>query len=248
MKVWQLLTIVCLAFISIEKNSWAENFSTTNIQVLYGTNFHDPFYAYNTEDGNLTTVTLEHFGTWDYGDNYFFIDFLSGSFVNFSGVPTNKTTRIYGEWAPRLSLSKILQKDLSFGIFKDVYLAGQINRDGEGFRAELIGLGTDLDLPLFSVLSLNIYARKDNFNSTTWQVTTNWSMPLSPYIYFDGYIDASGSDNNGLELGMQPQLLVSMNALPNITSDKLQLGIEWYIHRNKKLNSSVPQAMLKWIW
>ncbi|OIO73267.1 MAG: hypothetical protein AUJ57_04730 [Zetaproteobacteria bacterium CG1_02_53_45] len=142
-------------------------FSSTNLQLLYGSNFHDNYYGNNTSNGKMTTLTLEHFSTWDYGDNYFFVDLLSGDFLNFAGLPSGSRSRIYSEWAPRLSLSAISGHDLAVGIFKDFFIAGQLNRDGEGFHAEMIGLGTDLAVPGFNLLSTHLYLRKDNFNRPT---------------------------------------------------------------------------------
>ena len=223
-------------------------FSTTNLQLLYGSNFHDNYYGNNTSNGNMTTLTLEHFSTWSYGDNYFFGDFLAGDFLNFAGMPTGDQSRIYAEWAPRLSLSAISGHDLAVGIFKDFFIAGQLNRDGEGFHAELIGLGTDIAMPGFNLLSTHLYLRKDNFNRKTWQITTVWSIPLGRWLSLEGFIDLYGSDNNGLEISSQPQLLVNLGKLTGQDFDRLLVGVEWYYHHNRNLNSHVPQAMLKWIW
>jgi len=43
------------------ENGCAEDFSTTNLQLLYGSNFHDRFLGNSTTDGRMTTLTLEHF-------------------------------------------------------------------------------------------------------------------------------------------------------------------------------------------
>ncbi len=244
----QLLIALLLFIAPVGTQSSAEEFSTTNLQLLSGSNFHDPFYGNNTSGGAMSTLTLEHFGTWAYGDNYFFVDFLSGSFVNFAGQPAGKQSRIYGEWAPRLSLSKLFAQDLSSEMFKDFYLAAQINRDGDGFHAHMLGVGTDLDLSLFSLFSLNAYARKDNFNSTTWQTTLVWTIPIGKLLSFEGFADLYGSDNNGLEFTSQPQLLFDLGALAIDSPNSMKIGLEWYFHRNRHLNSSVPQAILKWIW
>jgi len=226
----------------------AQAFSSTNLQLLYGSNFHDPYYGNNTVDGNMTTLTLEHFSTWDFGDNYFFVDFLSGNFLNFAGQPSGRQSRIYSEWAPRLSLSALSGHSLATGAFKDFFIAGQFNRDGQGFHAEMIGLGTDLSVPGFDLLSVNVYLRKDNFNRRTWQNTDVWNIPLGQWLSFEGFIDLYGSDTNGMEISSQPQLLVNIGKLSGHDDGKLLIGMEWYYHHHRTLNSSVPQAMLKWIW
>ncbi|ATX78931.1 Nucleoside-specific channel-forming protein, Tsx [Mariprofundus aestuarium] len=241
--------LLCFTLLSFAPaTSHAENFSTTNLQLLYGTNFHDNYYGNNTSNGKMTTLTLEHFSTWSYGDNYFFVDFLSGNFLDFAGAPTGSRSRIYSEWAPRLSFSALSGQNLSAGIFKDLFLAGQLNRDGEGFHAELIGLGADLTIPGFNLLSINLYLRKDNFNSQTWQTTGVWSVPLGTWLSFEGFIDIYGSDNNGTEISTQPQLLLNLGNLADQDFDNLLVGIEWDYHHNRNLNSSVVQGMMKWIW
>jgi len=87
----------------------AVDFSTTNAQVLYGSNFHDTAFGYNTVDGNLTPLTLDHFSTWAYGDNYFFVDLLAGDFADANGKSTGKTTRIYSEWHPSTEPVRIVR-------------------------------------------------------------------------------------------------------------------------------------------
>ncbi|MDX8409332.1 MAG: outer membrane protein OmpK [Mariprofundales bacterium] len=224
----------------------AEGFSSTNVQLLGGSNFHDPFFGYNTVDGRMTTLTLEHFGTWAYGDNFFFVDLLSGTFVDFAGKRSGKTTRVYGEWHSRLSLSRLSGHDLGIALIKDWFIAGQINRDGEGFKANMVGLGTNLDIPGFQFLELDAYVRKDNFNRRTWQLSTAWSLPLyRDLLTLDGYVDVNGTNNNGTEINGQPQLLLDVGQVFGVKGG-LQAGVEWYLHRHRFLHSSVPQAMVKW--
>jgi len=228
------------------KTVWSEAFSTTNVQVLYGGNFHDPFFGYNTVNGKLTTVTLEHFSTWRYGDNFLFVDLLSGNFADFSGKPAGTTSRIYAEWHPRLSLYKLAGHDAGDSLISDLLLAGQINRDGEGFKADMLGLGINLSIPAFSFVEIDAYARKDNFNGPTWQITTAWSLPLYHGILtFDGYVDVNGTDSYGTEINGQPRLLFDAGAMMD-HGGTLQLGVEWYYHHHRLISSSVPQLLIKW--
>jgi len=223
------------------------DFSTTNVQILYGGNFHDRYFGYNTVDGRLTTVTLEHFDAWAYGDNFFFVDFISGDFADFQGRPTGKRSRIYGEWHPRLSLSRLSGRDLSYGIVRDIFVAGQINRDGEGFRANMLGLGANLGIPGFRFVELDVYARKDNFNRPTWQATLAWNLAFGALpMTLGGYVDINGTDNHGIEINGQPQLLLDVGALAGAAGERLMLGLEWYFHRHRNIHSSVPQMMAQW--
>lgn len=226
----------------------AENFATTNVQFLYGGSFHDTYYGYSTPSGDLFTITLEHFDTWNYGDNFFFVDGLFGNHTDFLGKGTGKHAKGYGEWTPRLSLSKLTKRPLQFGPITDVYLAGQFEL-GEGYRAYLEGLGFDLKAPGFNTLGLNLLRRDDNFNDPTYQVTVYWSKPIrirSLRLSFEGYVDISGTDRDGTDITSQPQLLLDISRRLHLPEGKCQLGIEWYYHGNRAISSSVPQALLKW--
>jgi len=241
--------LFCLSvLICMPATGHTESFSTTNLQLLYGSNFHDNYYGNNTADGKMTTLTLEHFGLWAYGDHHFFIDLKSGDFLDFAGNPTATRSRIYSEWAPRISLSALTGHNLGFSIFKDFFIAGQINRDGEGFKADMGGIGIDLTIPGFNLLSLHGYLRKDNFNNMTWQSTAVWMIPIGQWLSFEGFIDLYGTDNNGMEIHSQPQLLFNPGKAADLGFDNLLIGLEWYYHRNRNLNSSVLQGMVKWVW
>lgn len=73
----------------------AQAWNAFNVQCLYGSN-------YELEPEQVDVVTLEWANGWAYGDNFVFVDV-----TNF--VQGDNT--VYGEWAPRLSLSKITGKD-----------------------------------------------------------------------------------------------------------------------------------------
>ncbi len=226
----------------------AEEFSTTSVLYQYAGNLRDPYYGNNAVDGKVTTITFEHFGVWDYGDNFFFVDLLSGRLADFNGNDAGTGSRIYMEWSPRVSLSKVSGAALQYGIVKDLYLAGQINRNGEGFMVEMIGAGTDLALPGFAYFNLNAYSRKDNFNARTYQVSFAWGMPFAigpAPLLFEGYFDIAGTDNDGEDINTQPRLWVE--AL-HVKSGKLYAGVEWFYHRNRHFEANVPQWALKWTW
>lgn len=46
------------------------SFETTNVQLLYSNGFDGNTFVYDTKNGKKTTVTFEHFRTFDYGDVY----------------------------------------------------------------------------------------------------------------------------------------------------------------------------------
>ncbi|MBI5177797.1 MAG: hypothetical protein HZA04_00880 [Nitrospinae bacterium] len=229
----------------------AEDFSTTSLLAEYAGNLRDPYYGNNAVDGAVNIVTLEHFGTWEYGDNFFFVDMVSGRLADFNGNDAHTRSRLYLEWGPRISLSKVSGTPVAFGPVRDVLLAAQVNRDGEGYNVEMFGLGVDLALPAFSQFSVNLYSRKDNLNSRTYQVTASWGLPftaLSAPFLFEGYIDVAGTDNNGEDINTQPRLFVDLSKLAGKQKSALLAGVEWYYHKNRWMEMNVPLWTLKWNW
>ena len=224
----------------------ASDWSTTNIQVLHGN-------GYELGDNSMSIMTMEHANGWKYGDNFFFVDISN---------PTSKGTSYYAEFSPRLSLGKISGKDLSFGIVKDVLLAGTLEM-GEDLRAQLIGVGLALDLPKFAFADINLYHRK---SKRDWlaeqtdagaQVTVDWLLPFTvggQKFAFEGFVDYAWGEKGGSapkanNLIAGPRLLVDVGNWVGAPGT-LQFGIEYQIWHNKfgveGVNENVPQVMLKW--
>lgn len=239
-----LISALFLSFTPTVSN--AEEASSTSVLYHFAGNLRDTGYGYNAVDGAVNVITLEHFGLWDYGDNYFFIDMISGRLADPNGNDAHTGSRLYMEVDPRLSLSKITGKNLSFGIVGDVLLAAQLNRSGEGFMAEMYGVGVDLTLPGFAFFQIDAYVRKDNFNGATHQVTAAWGLPfmIGPVkMLCEGYVDSAGTDNSGEDVNSKPRLLAE---IAHSRSSSLMTGVEWYYHRNNGLWANVPQWTLKW--
>lgn len=206
-------------------------FSTTNIGYLYG-KFDGNSYVFDTKDSK-STITIEHYSNFEYGDVFFFIDFARGDFKY-----QDKTHDVYGEIDPRISLSKVMSRDLSFSIIKDIYLSGQHNQ-GEDYRATLIGLGVDLKLPYFSVFGLNLFDKNQNIGDDTIQLSANYTLPFnikSSKFSFEGFFDLTEDD-----FLIQNQFLYS-------PIENIKVGCEWHYYKSDKEKSNVPQFIIKWIW
>lgn len=230
-------------------------FSSTNIQLLQGWNFNsilDTNFAGKLEHGKKTTLTLNHFSTWEYGDNFAFADLSRG---RLSGTGA-EWTDAYVEWHPRLFVNQLLgQKAPLFGVIRNWGVAAEVNQ-GAGFYAYMAGFGLDFALPPGWVLGLNGYYRYDNFNHHGWQVSPFWTVPFAlgkvPFL-FTGFIDVNGLDNGtdkGVEVWSQPQLLVDVLAPFGGKAGKIYVGVEWWLHSQNIGNfdelSSAPQAMVQW--
>ena len=231
---------------SVSMTSQAAEWSTTNVQALYGD-------GYKLGDQSMAIMTLEHANGWKYGDNFFFVDVSN---------PTAKGTSYYAEFSPRLSLGKIGGKDMSFGIVKDVLVAGTLEM-GEDLRASLIGVGLALNLPRFAFADFNLYYRKSERDwlavqtDSGAQVTIDWLLPFTlggQKLAFEGFADYAWGEKGGSapkadNLVAGPRLLVDVGNWFGAPGT-LQAGIEHQIWRNKYgvkgVDEDVTQVMLKW--
>jgi nucleoside-specific outer membrane channel protein Tsx len=233
-------------------------FSSTNVQLLQGYDFEDPLYF---TGGRMTTVTLNHFSTWEHGDNFLFADLYAGHFKNgFDPAhPDAGEYKAYVEWHPRLFLNTLLGLGRGaplLGVVRKWGLAGELNQS-EGFGAYLVGVGLDLAVPGFSVLGLNAYYRYDSTvtdHHDQWQVSPFWTLDFQIArvpVRFTGFVDVNGTwdfaaAESFVEVWGQPELLVDALAPFGGKANRLWIGTEWFYHRHPVNTASVPQVMVQW--
>jgi len=222
----------------------AATWQSSNIQYLYGSNFE-------LGDSARSTLTFEHANGWKYGDNFFFVDVL-----NPVTDGNNTQTELYAEFSPRLSLSSLTGKKLSFPLVKDVLLAGTLEMgktDFGGFRNYLYGVGFSLDLPKFAFADLNLLVRDNpKQEGLTAQATIDWMLPFnmsSAKLVFEGFADLAGAEGDTvLNLDIQPRLLLDLGNFWN-TPGNLFAGMEYIYWHNKfgidGVEENVAQAMVK---
>ncbi|GAA4835294.1 hypothetical protein [Algivirga pacifica] len=254
------ITIVAL---TIASDAMAQNWNSTFVQAYYGGGYDDFKINNNTADGNMMTVTLQHASSWKYGGNFFFINytFAPEGFMNFFNEEnTGSKSRIYSEWSPYLSLSKVTGKNVGFGPIADVSVEGSLNV-GDGFRAGLGGVGLTFKTPMGTFLKLIGYYRKDNFNEATAQITGVWDIPVwkKGGVRFEGYFDLipneQGLGENGIHWGTdflsQARVLFDVGRhtiFKNDTANKLEIGLDYYMHFNKLISTNAPQVAVRWSW
>lgn len=230
----------------------ADGFSTTNIQLLQGYNFNDSWYGRPLHQKS-TTMTLNTFSTWEYGDSFAFADLTRDN----RGAGDFST--VYAEWCPRLFLNQVLgHKEPVLGIVRNWGVAGEVNL-GANFYAYLGGVGFDFVAPESWVLGLNLYYRYDQYATHQWQISPTWIVPFStgpvPWL-FTGFIDVNGTkygnNQQGVEISSQPELLVDVLGAFGGPKNKIYVGCEWFYHRGyafgetKVSTTSVPQVMVQW--
>ncbi|MBK9658187.1 MAG: hypothetical protein IPO66_23415 [Rhodanobacteraceae bacterium] len=236
--LWFALVGMCSSGVS------AQSFSSSNLQVLGGTGFDDRVTGASTASRNLLTLSAERLDVRPWGDSFGFVDLNLGPLRDFGGARRRHAYQWYGEWQPRLSLGHLgaWQRSDTAAI-RDVFLAAQINLADSGYQALLLGVGMDLRIAGVDALGFNLYARDDNFNSPTAQLTTFWLAPLgsagSAWLT-EGFLDLAGTDSDGTDVIFQPRVLRRLGA-------HWQAGIEWYYHHNDSVSTSAPQLMLKWL-
>lgn len=249
-----LLFLAVLAALPATTYADFMQWSSSEIQLLYGSNFNEPF---NPEGVNKFTITVTHAHGWAYGRNFFFMDTLFST----DGEPSQ--INLYGEAYSTFSLGKMLNKDLSFGIFKDFGVTGGVNlaenmdSSQSGFRAWLYGVTLDFNLPGFDYFNVDFLRQRITETEdigTSWQITPVWKLPFQiagTKWTFEGFADFIGKKANyaSRQALAQPQLRLDVGDFFG-NEDQLFLGIEYQYWHNKYgikgLHDNVPQALLVW--
>ena len=241
------------------------NFASTSLWYLYGFNWDKPFASSHERD----LITIEHFQDNDWGDVFFFTDFMNLT-TEGRGHPETGFD-IYGEVNPRLSLGKITGKPFKFGPVKDIFIysgmlefgtADTLENINRAFNTDidktqlrqLHGVALDLDLPGFAYSSINFFWRDDfDVSGSTWQITYVWGIPFKlggcDFI-FKGFADYNGAEGFLTEtFHTSPQLMMDLGAKLFGKKNKLWIGTEVDIWVNeygvRGQNDVVPQAVVE---
>lgn len=141
-------------------------------------------------NNDMWTVTFEHSSEWQYGDNFLFLDI--------EGEPNFKTQAdtLYFEYAPRLSLDKLLgTKLMPYKPFGELYATVQYNDSDQTFinRVWLYGLSVDLlGQPHHGFSQLHLLVREEDTQKRALQFTVAWGQPFTLgqwQFVFQGFAD-----------------------------------------------------------
>ncbi|MHC8406648.1 MULTISPECIES: outer membrane protein OmpK [unclassified Pseudomonas] len=210
---------------------WQSN----SLSYLYGKNF-----AINPSIQQ--TVTFEHADKWKYGDNFLFVDKI---FYNGAEDRNKGPSAYYGEFSPRLSFGKILDRRFEYGPIKDVLLAMTYEYGEDDSESYLIGPGFDLAVPGFNYFTLNFYRRQTDgprAGDGVWQITPAWSysIPLGKSdLLIDGYLDwVVDNDQNSrgtyhANLHINPQIKYDLGKAVGWGQKQVYVGAEYSYWKNK---------------
>ena len=215
-------------------------FETSNLQLLYSDKFDGDAFIYDTQDAKKTTLTFEHFRTHSYGDLFMFVDAVDAKALD------GTSFGVYTEIGPRLSLSKVLGRDLSNSFIQDIFIATQINI-GKDYRAYLYGLGANFKVPGFNLFSVNLYNKNENINTdNTYQITSAYATKSFYNIHLEGFIDITKRD-----VSTQNQLLLNVGSAFD-TKENIYVGTEWLYYRydydGSTSGTNVFQVMIKYVF
>jgi nucleoside-specific outer membrane channel protein Tsx len=231
-----------LAFLSSAQTLWSEN------SISYLKNTSD-FELLGND--NVNVITFEHISGHNWGDTFFFVDRTTAS----SDANNGKFDSTYGELSPRLSMSYLTNKELTFGPIKDLYIASTwehntSNDNGVGFAFNnyLLGLGAAWDISGFAFVNTNLYHASNDNTDNDIQLTLSWGYPFSvgeQNFMLDSFIDwSSAVDDHSAEFHFNPQLKWDLSH--NFSKRKvMEVGIEYsYWHNKYGINGLDNQSVV----
>ncbi|HEY7884472.1 MAG TPA: nucleoside-binding protein, partial [Cellvibrionaceae bacterium] len=153
----RLLSILIILLFSLSFCAHAEegsgvpsffDFSTTELHYQYGRNFQRAFSSETDQQASI--YTLQHVNGWKYGDNFFFVDFIDARDTGFD---------VYTELYSNFSLGKILGRETTVGLIRDIGLIAGVNysRNAKVYKY-LPGLRLAWDIPKFAFFNTDFTA------------------------------------------------------------------------------------------
>ncbi len=208
-------------------------------------------------------LTFQHAAQWQYGDTFFFIDWLDDTMADgFNDV------EFYGEWYPTLSFSKVRGSTVGAGPIADISVIMGLNFDADADVIKYLPGGRlSWSVPGFVFLNTDFTAVMDASNGLAQggaPTTTNgfmfdvsWLYPISvggQSFAFTGHAEyiSAVENESGQEVKAwilaQPQLTWDLGAALG-SAGHLMVGIEFQIWRNKlgtDESEYVPQLLVVW--
>ncbi|WP_232842795.1 hypothetical protein [Psychrosphaera ytuae] len=242
----------------ISMSSHAANWSTTELHVQYG-KLDQPFDSVPNSSADTTILTFQHSSGWDFGTNFFFVDYSS----------VNNSDSLYLEWYPTLSTKQVF--DVSYnGLLSDIRLVMGINAAPESdILKYLPGVQLGLNVEGFNFLNVLIAGYIDDNEGianggapkeeNSWIVDVSWSYPVAiqqQQFYIDGhaeYINRRKTEITNRETKSwvlaQVQVRWDVGKALSQAPNRLFAGIE-YQYWNNKLGTDVDEnaVQLLGVW
>jgi len=208
---------------------------------------------------DTTIITFQHAGGWEYGDNFFFMDYSRYSVNNDANFPVADSSELYGEWYSNFSLGAISGNDLSFGPVKDIGVVAGFNFAPEVDSAWILpGVRFALDLPGFAFAQIDVtgYIHQGGGSAdspvftvvdedSSFMVDFAWAYPFKigstswsiegHLEYIDGRTQVNNFGTTELEswILFQPQIRLDLGEVLGQKAQRLFVGIEYQYWKNK---------------
>lgn len=208
---------------------------------------------------DTTIITFQHAGGWEYGDNFFFMDYSRYSENNDGNFPVSDSSELYGEWYSNFSLGAITGKNLSFGPVKDIGVVAGLNFAPEVNSAWVLpGVRFALDLPGFAFAQIDVtgYVHQGGGSAdssvftivdedSSFMIDFSWAYPFKigatswsiegHLEYIDGRTQTNNFGSTELEswILFQPQVRLDLGEVLGQKAQRLFVGIEYQYWKNK---------------
>jgi nucleoside-specific outer membrane channel protein Tsx len=208
---------------------------------------------------DTTIITFQHAGGWEYGDNFFFMDYSRYSVNNDANFPVADSSELYGEWYSNFSLGAITGNDISFGPVKDIGIVAGFNFAPEVDSAWVLpGVRFALDLPGFAFAQIDVtgYMHQGGGDATSpvftvvdedssFMIDFAWAYPFKigstswsiegHLEYIDGRSQVNSFGTTELEswILFQPQIRLDLGEVLGQKAQRLFVGIEYQYWKNK---------------
>lgn len=255
------IAIFCLAPLP---SAHAAEWSNTEMHFLYG-KLDTPEFA-GGGDANTKILTLQHASGWEYGSNFFFVNF------NNSGKPEFNDREMYAELYSFFSWNRIRGNEYWPGLVKDTgFIAGLNWSTDLRLRKYLPGVRFALNIPKFDFANLDVTAYIDDSDGVanggvpaqddSFMIDFNWGLPFSvgkQKFRLDGHIEYIGERDD--EFGntvswhilAQPEFRYDLgNGLwGEAKANRLFVGMELQVWINKlgdkTTDEFAPMALVVW--
>lgn len=242
----------------------SESRAVTSLSVLKGDNFRDDL-GYPQEK---TTLTIENFSLWEYGAMYFFYD-ITEPIAHDDGTNSEQTysNQFFGSLVASVSLSKVTDKKVSWGIIKDFSIRLEMeNASGDGaynFQHYLYGLQYDLEVGGFDLLGFYTIVQDNPQDEGVgfrlggyWQIA--WDYGRWKRFKFMGFVKTAPWDGDrdpenpvyedrGSFFLTQPQLLYDVGYGLWGKPDRFEMGLEYSYAINAFQQAGKDEKVLQYM-
>lgn len=266
-----LKTLALVATAACAGTASAATWSDSFLGYRYGTQFHEPS---NTKDVRKHVLQYSQASGYSVGQNFVNLDILQSDKNDPSSGGDTGATEFYLTYRHQLHLGKLLERDLSFGLVKEVaFTAGfDLNTKNTTFapRKRLLVAGPTLkfNVPNNGFLDLSLLAGKEWNHCGLASCTDHehgfdnqlilsaaWGLPFQAGpvpLKFQGFINYNtdkGKDYAGVkteaETLMRTSLMVDVGQLAAGRKNTLLVGVGYEMWLNKFGNHATAAGVTK---